>query len=64
MLYDVFLFPELQIVWKGWGFNDTTMMQANSKDTLAKFQTMHLQHVCWTHCMKSQENYFEGDNIV
>jgi hypothetical protein len=66
---DIFPFPKLNMVWKGRRFNDVTMIQAKSWDTLAVFQTTNFRkslewwHDCFTHCIKCQGAYFEGDNI-
>jgi hypothetical protein len=56
------------MAFKGRRFNDITMIQAKLWDALADFQTVHIMktsewwHDCWTHCIKPQEDYFQGNS--
>ena len=49
--------------------NDIILTQAESQDTFADFQTTHFTKCfqqwqdLWAHLIKSQEEYFGGDNI-
>jgi hypothetical protein len=47
-------------------FNDITSIQANLGDGFADIPTTHIMkcwHDCWTHYVRPQEGYFQGDNI-
>jgi hypothetical protein len=69
VLCDFFLFQILKMATKGQIFDDITMIEAKSWDAPAQFQTMHIIICCkrwhdhWACCIKSQNDYFQCNNI-